>query len=113
MLKEILAEGFVEHSSSRKAERKLKWQSDLPAYADAQTIKKMNMAIENDFESLDVTMPCCGKSSSLNDLKYHFPCGFACAEFVVENPEGELGNENIIELEKILDTKLRVIHCHM
>ena len=29
-LKEILAEGFVEHSSSRKAERKLKWQSDLP-----------------------------------------------------------------------------------
>ena len=58
-------------------------------------------------------MPCCGKSSSLNDLKYHFPCGFACAEFVVENPEGELGNENIIELEKILDTKLRVIHCYM
>lgn len=31
----------------------------------------------------------------------------------MENPEGELGNENIIELEKILDTKLRVIHCHM
>jgi hypothetical protein len=30
MLKEILAEGFVEHSSNRKAERKLKWQSDLP-----------------------------------------------------------------------------------
>ena len=30
MLKEILAEGFVEHSSSRKAERKLRWQSDLP-----------------------------------------------------------------------------------
>ncbi|WP_440300202.1 hypothetical protein [Huintestinicola butyrica] len=75
--------------------------------------EQVDKAIENDFESLDVTMPCCGKSSSLNDLKYHFPCGFACAEFVVENPESELGNENIIELEKILDTKLRVIHCHM
>ena len=43
----------------------------------------MEEAGENEFEDLSVTLPCCSQSSTLHNLEYHFPCGFARAEFVI------------------------------
>lgn len=38
------------------------------------------------FGELSVTMPCCGKVSSLNALRYSWPCGFARFALEILNP---------------------------
>lgn len=42
---------------------------------------------EEGFATLDAAVPCCGAEVSLNDLDYHWPCGFACFEIEILNPE--------------------------
>jgi hypothetical protein len=61
---------------------------------------------------LDVTVPCCGSTVSLNDLDYDWPAGFA--RFVVEarNPRvGNLSDAEMRELELIVRTRLRPIRA--
>lgn len=75
--------------------------------------EQMGAASESDFEDLTVTLPCCGKESSLNDLKYNFPCGFARVEFSILNPTDEPTNDCLAQVEKILGSGVRLIHAHL
>lgn len=73
----------------------------------------MDKANESHFENLAVPLPCCKKSSSLNELNYHFPCGFSCIEFDILNPADEPALECLQGIKKILDTDIRVIRAHV
>ncbi|MBO5031519.1 MAG: hypothetical protein J6C19_09400 [Lachnospiraceae bacterium] len=73
----------------------------------------MNKAYENNFRKLDIKTPCCNKDSSLNELQYDFPCGFACAEIDIMNPREELMEECIIEVEKLMNTPVRIIYSRV
>lgn len=73
----------------------------------------MNKAYENNFMKLDIKTPCCDKDASLNELQYDFPCGFACVEIDIMNPREELMEECIIEVEKLLNTPVRIIHARV
>lgn len=46
----------------------------------------MDKADDLAFGDLDVSMPCCGKPSSLNDLAYEMPQGFAQFAISVSEP---------------------------
>lgn len=75
--------------------------------------KSMQLANEGGFIDLTVKLPCCGGVSSLNDLEYHFPCGFSCAEFDILNPACEPYCECLRRVEEILGLPVRVIHTHI
>lgn len=46
----------------------------------------MGRANECSFQTLDVALPCCGETTSLNDLIYDFKCGFALCLIEILNP---------------------------
>lgn len=69
---------------------------------------------EHGFVALAVTLPCCGAASSLNDLHYHFPQGFA--RFVLSAFEPnifDLEDWQVRELEELLGCKLRKVWVHV
>lgn len=74
----------------------------------------MDIACEDEFKKLDIILPCCGETSSLNDLRYDFKCGFACCSINVTNPETLIDDdETLIEsIQKILDCDINVIVAH-
>jgi len=58
--------------------------------------------------------PCCGTKSSLADLIYEWPQGFARFGIDVMNPNiGRLTSEQKDEFERILKTPLRVVYQHI
>lgn len=73
----------------------------------------MEEAGENEFTDLAVTLPCCGGRSTLHKLEYHFPCGFARAEFVIQNPEKEPSDGAVKQIEELAGLPVRVIHSHI
>lgn len=75
--------------------------------------EQMGVVAGEDFTSLEVELPCCGETASLNDLRYHFPCGFACTEFAFWNPEKDPSAEDMAQLEEQLGTPVRVIRAHL
>src|SRR5262249_13741059 len=48
--------------------------------------KAMDRAYEKKNWDLTIKLPCCGKGSSLNDLKYEWPAGFARFVLEARNP---------------------------
>jgi hypothetical protein len=73
----------------------------------------MDKAHEFHFINLDVSPPCCKGSTTLNDLNYTFPQGFA--RFVIEIPNPNIVTlDDIIvkKLEQVLGCKLRLIWSH-
>jgi len=72
----------------------------------------MEKADQNHFTDLTIITPCCNKHTSLNDLRYITPAGFAKFILSVNDPETEIAQENITSLEKILGTQLRIIFTH-
>ncbi len=50
---------------------------------------EMARAGERRFESLGVTVPCCGAETSLHDLDYEMPAGFARMVLEVHDPAGD------------------------
>jgi hypothetical protein len=72
----------------------------------------MNLAYEKGFTDLVITTPCCGTACSLNDLKYHWPAGFARFVLEARNPNTELDNSHIQALEQELGCTLRKIWAH-
>ncbi|MCM1540913.1 MAG: hypothetical protein NC121_06580 [Blautia sp.] len=73
----------------------------------------MDAAWKNRFTELSVTLPCCGGSSTLNDLRYHFPCGFSCVEFDILNPADAPGQECLSHIQGILGIPVRCIQAHL
>ncbi len=66
------------------------------------------------FTRLDeTTLPCCGRKASLNDLKYDFPCGFACTEFILLYPREQLTQQHIETVERIMGMQVKVIHSRI
>ncbi len=82
----------------------------------------MDRAYETHFANLEVTTPCCDSRSSLNDLVYEWPAGFA--RFVLELREPYYPDEQGVlhplhltaeqhqSLQHILNCELRTIWAH-
>lgn len=73
----------------------------------------MDRAHKNHFMSLETELPCCKKTVSLNNLKYHFPCAFACCAILVLNPSSNIENDIVDQVRKILCTEICLIKAHI
>lgn len=73
----------------------------------------MSSAAEGSFADLRVKTPCCRQDSSLNDLDYHFPCGFACLEIDIWNPALNLNAGDLKVLEELFGESVRIIHSRL
>jgi transcription elongation factor Elf1 len=71
---------------------------------------RMDVAHETRFTDLSIVTPCCNKPSSLNDLKYQGPAGFARYVITVIDTPVEVDAEVLSELELVLGTKVKTIH---
>ena len=82
-------------------------------------IAVVDKAYENHFRNLNLQMPCCGAISSLNDLDYEYPIGFARFVLQARDPhllmgfdphkKRDLSASDIQQLEQILGCSLRRI----
>lgn len=75
-------------------------------------IEAMDHASVNEFTSLLTELPCCGSMISLNDLAYHYPCGFACCAIDILNPDYDM-MDHINSIQSLLNTKIRIIKKHI
>lgn len=66
------------------------------------------------FTDLQVVTPCCQASSSLNDLDYQWPAGFASFRLRARNPVrgGFLPDAELGEIAAALGTALRQVYAH-
>lgn len=74
---------------------------------EAWWVRAVDAAHGSGFANLTARMPCCGATTSLNDLRYDRPAGFA--RFVLEalNPGTDLNDGQMRSLEGILGCSLR------
>lgn len=64
------------------------------------------------FETLDVTLPCCGAHSTLDKLLYDAPCGFSC--FEVDVIEGENVPDGLLDkLAEAVGCQFKAITAEM
>jgi hypothetical protein len=69
-----------------------------------------------EFDTLDVTVPCCGAVVPLDTLRFDWPSGFARFEIAVRNParaEYEFTTEELHTLAAILGHPVRQILTHI
>ncbi|MFL5731807.1 MAG: hypothetical protein ACJ78Q_01290 [Chloroflexia bacterium] len=97
-------------------------RSDLASESSEWWDEMMDKAYEGRFADLRIVTPCCHTQSSLNDLKYEWPVGFA--RFVLEayepfsiDSEGvyqmlELSPADLEYLQETLGCGLRIIWAH-
>jgi len=72
----------------------------------------MEKANQTHFTNLSMVTPCCKKTTSLNDLGYVTPAGFAKYVLSVDDPETEIKQRDLSTLQKILDAALRTVYAH-
>jgi hypothetical protein len=74
-------------------------------------IAAMDEAWQVHFANLSVTLPCCWIATSLNDLQYEWPAGFARFTLAARNPSlgSGLAQEKLDELQAILGCRLRQV----
>lgn len=74
----------------------------------------MDEGAETAFRDLTITTRCCGVATSLNELAYKWPAGFARFTLEAKNPglNGWLNRDVQRELEAILGCKLRQVLSH-
>ena len=66
------------------------------------------------FEELEVPLPCCAATISLNDLRFDMPMGFARFELSALNPDRDwLTGDEIHQLEASLGHPIRQIFRHL
>jgi hypothetical protein len=75
--------------------------------------KAMDAWWHGDRRLLSVTTPCCGRVTSLNDLDYNWPQGFACVAFELMNPDSDLEPEELQRVEKTLGLPMHVMWKHV
>lgn len=74
----------------------------------------MDEAAASDFADLAVVTPCCGKSTSLNDLRYVWPAAFGTCALMVVNPGAtSLGADQLRIIELAIGSPLKVIWQHL
>ena len=64
------------------------------------------------FKDLSFVTPRCHESTTLNDLKYEWPAGFAKFAMLISNPLVDTNDGAVNELETILGTKIRKIWAY-
>ena len=69
----------------------------------------METAAEKEFSDLSVKLPCCGRDSSLNDLEYYLPCGYARMEITIANQERKFSEKELDKIGELLGEKVRLI----
>jgi hypothetical protein len=74
--------------------------------------KAMSAAYQTHFSDLSIRLPCCNATSSLNDLLYDSPAGFARFELIVRNPNGRVEDAQLEQLEMVLGCTLREVWAH-
>ena len=76
--------------------------------------RELERAMEANCVDLSTTPPCCGRGTSLNDLRYVWPAGFAKFSLEAMNPNrsGDLDPVELRQLEDLLGCKLRQIWAH-
>jgi hypothetical protein len=75
--------------------------------------ERMGQAGDSGFTNLAVTTPCCRTSTSLNDLTYDWPAGFAHAELSVRNPQrGRLDDMELAQVAAALGHPLKQVMAH-
>jgi len=73
----------------------------------------MEFGHDGQFRDLRVTTPCCGRPTTLNDLAYSWPVGFARFTLEVLNPGLDSLPESVRRrLEDTLDCRIRLIWAH-
>ena len=74
----------------------------------------MDRAGADGFRNLAVTPPCCGVSSTLNDLAYSWPAGFASYVLEAMNPglNDFLDPARLAQLQADLACELKQIMAH-
>jgi hypothetical protein len=66
------------------------------------------------FDDLTATPRCCGRSASLTDLDYDWPCGFARFEIEIWNPDRDLFTDNELEsVAQAIGHPVRQIIAHI
>jgi hypothetical protein len=68
-----------------------------------------------DLNRLDVLLPNCGETSSLNDLEYDWPMGFASFEICVLNgtrAQYELQRDELEQVGSLLGHPVRQVLAH-
>ena len=68
---------------------------------------------KGDQRDLAVATPCCGRETSLNDLDYVAPQGFACVAIELMNPEKDLEPEERRRVEAALGEPVRIVWRHI
>lgn len=66
-----------------------------------------------DRRDLSVVAPCCGRATTLNDLDYNRPQGFACVAIALLNPYSDLEPEERQQVEAALGLPVRIIWRHI
>ncbi len=69
----------------------------------------------DELDQLEVVLPCCGETSSLNDLEYDRPVGFASFEICVLNgtrDRYELQQDELDRLGSLVGHPVRQIRAH-
>lgn len=65
------------------------------------------------FSGLEVTTPCCSAGTSLNDLEYEWPAGFARFEIGVLNPQRNwLEPHELVSVADALGHSIRQVMAH-
>jgi hypothetical protein len=90
------------------------WKEAMKAASGADPdIEWEDLEKEPEFENLIITTPCCGNITSLNDLQYDWPAGFARFALEALYPDiSDLTDQQMGVLERILNCKLRKIWAH-
>ena len=65
------------------------------------------------FQLAPITLPCCGKVCTLNDLRYEVSGAFGRLALNVMNPHEAVPPEAVPILESALGTKLRIVYQHI
>jgi hypothetical protein len=72
----------------------------------------MDAAYQMKFTDLSIHAPCCGAVSSLNDLQYDWPAGFAQFVIEIQNLKKDWDPAVVLSLERILGSSLREIWAY-
>ncbi|MEQ7010508.1 hypothetical protein ABN028_30450 [Actinopolymorpha sp. B17G11] len=69
---------------------------------------------DDGYTTLVVEVPCCGGTTSLDDLDYDWPCGFARFEIAIWNPERTwFSDEELATIADALGNNVRQIRAHI
>jgi hypothetical protein len=69
---------------------------------------------EAGFDDLSVVLPCCGRGTSLTDLTYDWPCGFARFEIEIWNPGRDwFTDAELAAVAKVIGHPVRQVMAHI